>query len=105
MWTKRARAITSVISRILENSRATIRIGKLRADWTRSSERSLLRNARSWRRPRRVEPKKARMKVPFFTVLIDTYNYGEYIEEAGARPPGQGFPAGPRGMLCLGRRS
>ena len=25
--------------------------------------------------------KKARMKAPFFTVLIDTYNYGEFIEE------------------------
>jgi len=28
------------------------------------------------------EPKKGRMKAPFFSVLIDTCNYGEFIEEA-----------------------
>lgn len=32
------------------------------------------------------------MKAPFFTVLIDTYNYGQYIEEAIASVLGQDFP-------------
>jgi len=54
-WTKRARATTFAYISNLENSRATIRIGQLRATWTRSSKRSLRRNERSWRRPRRDE--------------------------------------------------
>src|SRR5258707_2857021 len=81
------------MSRIWGNSRATIRIGKLRGDWMRSSERSSRRNARSCRTPARDELKKARMKAPFFTLLIDTYNYGEYIEEAGSSALAQDFPA------------
>src|SRR5712692_3956929 len=39
------------------------------------------------------------MKAPFFTVLIDTYNYGEYIEEAVASALAQGFPAEDREIL------
>jgi glycosyltransferase involved in cell wall biosynthesis len=31
------------------------------------------------------------MKAPFFTVLIDTYNYREYIEEAVASALAQNF--------------
>jgi glycosyltransferase involved in cell wall biosynthesis len=33
------------------------------------------------------------MKAPFFTVLIDTYNYGQYIEEAVGSVLAQNFPA------------
>src|SRR5712692_6026653 len=89
------------MSRIWGNSRATIRIGKLRGDWMRSSKRSSRRNARSCRRPARDELKKARMKAPFFTVLIDTYNYGEYIEEAVASALAQDFPAEEREILIV----
>ena len=41
------------------------------------------------------------MKAPFFTVLIDTYNYGEYIEEAVASALAQGFPAEEREILVV----
>ena len=41
------------------------------------------------------------MKAPFFTVLIDTYNYGEYIEEAVASALGQDFPAEEREVLVV----
>src|SRR2546428_8169406 len=67
----------------------------------RFSQRSSRRNVRSWRRPRRDEPKKARMKAPFFTVLIDTYNYGEFIEEAVSSVLGQDFPAEQREILVV----
>src|SRR5260370_5822279 len=61
MQTKRARATTFAISQILGNSRAIIRSGKLRADWTPFSKRLLRRNANSWRRPRRNKPRKAKL--------------------------------------------
>src|SRR6266852_7506209 len=67
----------------------------------RFSKRSSRRNARSWRRPARDELKEARMKAPFFTVLIDTYNYGEYIEEAVASALAQDFPAEEREILVV----
>lgn len=41
------------------------------------------------------------MKAPFFTVLIDTYNYGEYIEEAVASALAQNFPAEQREILVV----
>jgi glycosyltransferase involved in cell wall biosynthesis len=41
------------------------------------------------------------MKAPFFTVLIDTYNYGQYIEEAVASVLGQDFPAEQREILVV----
>jgi glycosyltransferase involved in cell wall biosynthesis len=41
------------------------------------------------------------MKAPFFTVLIDTYNYGEYIEEAVASALAQDFPPEEREILVV----
>jgi glycosyltransferase involved in cell wall biosynthesis len=41
------------------------------------------------------------MKAPFFTVLIDTYNYGQYIEEAVASALAQDFPAEEREILVV----
>jgi glycosyltransferase involved in cell wall biosynthesis len=41
------------------------------------------------------------MKAPFFTVLIDTYNYGQYIEEAVASVLAQDFPAEQREILVV----
>src|SRR2546422_11568885 len=41
------------------------------------------------------------MKAPFFTVLIDTYNYGEFIEEAVSSVLGQDFPAEQREILVV----
>jgi glycosyltransferase involved in cell wall biosynthesis len=41
------------------------------------------------------------MKAPFFTVLIDTYNYGEYIEEAVSSAMAQDFPAEEREILVV----
>ena len=41
------------------------------------------------------------MKSPFFTVLIDAYNYGQYIEEAVASALGQNFPAEEREILVV----
>jgi glycosyltransferase involved in cell wall biosynthesis len=41
------------------------------------------------------------MKAPFFTVLIDTYNYGQYIEEAIASVLTQDFPAEQREILVV----
>jgi glycosyltransferase involved in cell wall biosynthesis len=41
------------------------------------------------------------MKAPFFTVLIDTYNYGQYIEEAIASALAQDFPAEEREILVV----
>lgn len=41
------------------------------------------------------------MKAPFFTVLIDTYNYGQFIEEAVASVLGQDFPAEQREILVV----
>jgi glycosyltransferase involved in cell wall biosynthesis len=41
------------------------------------------------------------MKAPFFTVLIDTYNYGQYIEQAIASVLAQNFPVGEREILVV----
>jgi len=41
------------------------------------------------------------MKAPFFTVLIDTYNYGGFIEDAVASVLGQNFPAEEREILVV----
>jgi hypothetical protein len=41
------------------------------------------------------------MSAPFFTVLIDTYNYGQYIEEAIASVLAQDFPAEQREILVV----
>ncbi len=41
------------------------------------------------------------MKPPFFTVLIDTYNYGEYVEQAVASVLAQDFPAEEREILVV----
>src|SRR5260370_4024907 len=41
------------------------------------------------------------MKARFFTVLIDTYNYGEYIEEAVSSALAQDFPAEQREILVV----
>jgi glycosyltransferase involved in cell wall biosynthesis len=41
------------------------------------------------------------MKTPFFTVLIDTYNYGKYIEEAVSSVLAQDFPAEEREILVV----
>ena len=41
------------------------------------------------------------MKAPFFTVLIDTYNYGEYVEEAVSSALAQDFPAEEREILVV----
>jgi len=41
------------------------------------------------------------MKAPFFTVLIDTYNYGEFIEEAVSSVLAQEFPPEEREILVV----
>jgi len=41
------------------------------------------------------------MRAPFFSVLIDTYNYGEYIEEAVSSALAQDFPAEQREILVV----
>ena len=41
------------------------------------------------------------MKVPYFSVLIDTYNYGHYVEEAVASALAQDFPPGEREILVV----
>ena len=41
------------------------------------------------------------MKAPFFTVLIDTYNYAEYIEDAVASALEQDFPPEEREILVV----
>lgn len=41
------------------------------------------------------------MKVPFFTVLINTYNYGKYVEEAVSSVIAQDFPAEEREILVV----
>lgn len=41
------------------------------------------------------------MKAPFFTVLIDTYNYGEFVEEAVSSALAQDFPAEQREILVV----
>jgi glycosyltransferase involved in cell wall biosynthesis len=41
------------------------------------------------------------MKAPFFTVLIDTYNYGQFIEEAVSSVLTQDFPAEQREILVV----
>lgn len=41
------------------------------------------------------------MKTPFFSVLIDTYNYGQYIEEAVQSVLAQNFPAVEREILVV----
>ena len=41
------------------------------------------------------------MKAPFFTVLVDTYNYGQYIEEAVSSVLAQDFPAEQREILVV----
>jgi glycosyltransferase involved in cell wall biosynthesis len=47
------------------------------------------------------EVKKARMKAPYFTILIDAYNYGEYVEEAVSSALAQDFPAEEREVLVV----
>src|SRR2546425_10113329 len=42
------------------------------------------------------------MKAPLFTVLIDSYNYGQYVGEAGPRVLGADFPAVGRGVRVGG---
>jgi glycosyltransferase involved in cell wall biosynthesis len=41
------------------------------------------------------------MKAPFCSVLIDTYNYGEYIEEAVSSALAQDFPTEEREILVV----
>jgi glycosyltransferase involved in cell wall biosynthesis len=41
------------------------------------------------------------MKAPYFTVLIDSYNYGRYVEEAVSSALGQDFPDGDREILVV----
>jgi glycosyltransferase involved in cell wall biosynthesis len=41
------------------------------------------------------------MKAPFFTVLIDTYNYGQYVEEAVSSALAQDFPPEEREILVV----
>jgi glycosyltransferase involved in cell wall biosynthesis len=41
------------------------------------------------------------MKAPFFTVLIDAYNYGQFIEEAVSSALAQNFPAEEREILVV----
>lgn len=41
------------------------------------------------------------MKAPYFTVLIDAYNYGQYIEEAVSSVLAQGFPPEQREILVV----
>jgi glycosyltransferase involved in cell wall biosynthesis len=41
------------------------------------------------------------MKAPLFTVLIDTYNYGEFIEEAVSSALAQDFPVEEREILVV----
>src|SRR5258708_4526950 len=41
------------------------------------------------------------MKTPLFTVLIDTYNYGEFIEEAVSSVLAQDFPPAEREILVV----
>ena len=41
------------------------------------------------------------MKAPLFTVLIDTYNYGEFIEEAVSSVLAQDFPPAEREILVV----
>jgi len=41
------------------------------------------------------------MKAPFFTVLIDTYNYGQYVEDAVASALAQDFAAEEREVLVV----
>jgi len=41
------------------------------------------------------------MKAPFFTVLVDSYNYGQYVEEAVASALGQNFPTNEREILVV----
>jgi len=41
------------------------------------------------------------MKAPFFTVLIDTYNYGKYVEEAVTSALAQDFPVEEREILVV----
>jgi cellulose synthase/poly-beta-1,6-N-acetylglucosamine synthase-like glycosyltransferase len=41
------------------------------------------------------------MKAPFFTVLIDTYNYGEFIEEAVSSVLAREFPPEEREILVV----
>src|SRR5260370_27752969 len=41
------------------------------------------------------------MKAPLFTVVIDTYNYREFIEEAISSALAQDFPASQREILVV----
>lgn len=41
------------------------------------------------------------MKAPFFTILIDTYNYGQYVEEAVSSALTQDFPPEEREILVV----
>ena len=45
------------------------------------------------------------MKAPYFTVLIDAYNYGHYIEEAVSSALAQGFPREEREILLQHARN
>jgi glycosyltransferase involved in cell wall biosynthesis len=49
----------------------------------------------------RDEREKARMKAPFFSIVIDTYNYGEFIEEAVSSALSQDFPPEEREILVV----
>jgi len=41
------------------------------------------------------------MKAPYFSVLIDTYNYGDYVEEAVSSALAQNFPPEDREILVM----
>jgi glycosyltransferase involved in cell wall biosynthesis len=41
------------------------------------------------------------MKAPYFSVLIDAYNYGQYVEEAVTSVLAQDCPAGEREILVV----
>jgi hypothetical protein len=55
---------------------------------------------RSWRRPRRNEPKNNN-ESPFFTVRIDTHSYGEYFKGAASSALAQDFHAEQREVLAV----
>ena len=41
------------------------------------------------------------MKAPYFSVVIDTYNYGRFVEEAVSSVLSQDFPATEREILVV----
>src|SRR5574340_511273 len=48
-----------------------------------------------------IVSREAEMKPPYFTVLIDTYNYGHYVEEAVSSALAQDFPQEEREILVV----